>query len=109
MYRKLRHRVLSTIMVAVLAAQQLFGAYHVLTKHVDDCTYGVNEAQEMVSTVEAQCELCAKLDSKPATFHLEMEPVFYAFHFSANPELQEGTLLSTRPDAIYLRGPPIAH
>ncbi|SHG33337.1 hypothetical protein [Flagellimonas flava] len=106
MYRNLKHTVLSTTMIVSLFAQQLFGAYHMFTTHVDDCFSGIGDGLEMVASMEVQCDLCAKLDSKPVTLNFHIEPVFYTFHFLSTHESIDSTFLSTRLDAIYRRGPP---
>ncbi|MEM9648906.1 MAG: hypothetical protein AAF969_10520 [Bacteroidota bacterium] len=96
-------------MVVVLALQQLFGAYHVLTEHIDDGAYETTRALQTISEAEFDCDLCAKLDSNPVVIYLYAEPVFYTCFNPLTHRVKEKTPIFHRSELLFQRGPPQEH
>ncbi len=61
-----QHIWLSAILMAVLLFQWSFASYHVFTSHSFHSQDKVDNSNEAVFGSDFECELCAKLNTKPA-------------------------------------------
>ena len=96
----------STLMVAVLCAQQLFGAYHVFSAHLNDRSTEVSDNQTQVSDIDVQCDFCAKLNSGAALLDFGENLASPALLFFIVLISGEKTFPSNRFKAVFQRGPP---
>ncbi len=64
-----KHIWLSSLLASLLLFQWGFGAIHVFTSHLEfHFQNKVDNSNEAVYGVDYECELCAKLNTKPVTF-----------------------------------------
>ncbi|TMU56357.1 hypothetical protein [Flagellimonas algicola] len=106
MYKRFRHKVICTLMVAVLCVQQLFGVYHMLIMHASENALDHLDGNEWIVSENDPCDLCAKLTTQPAVqlaeFHCSNPaPVFFLIQ-----ESEEQLTSIVGYNIHYRRGPP---
>lgn len=105
-----KHIWLSSLLIAILLFQWSYGAIHVFTSHTEFHFQNKKDnSNEVVYGVDYECELCAKLNTKPITFlsapELTLTIITFLFLFS---------LIELRFDLFRFysnsqRGPPPVH
>ncbi|WP_422351398.1 hypothetical protein [Flagellimonas sp.] len=106
MNKEFRHTVLSTLMVAVLAIQQLFGAYHMFIFHANDFEQDQANSDEWVSSSEDACDICAKLNPTPAVHTAETYSPDHGSLCFRVPESKSQLSSIVGHYTNYRRGPP---
>ncbi len=96
----------STILVVVLCVQQLFSAYHVLNSHVNDCPIEISDGQTVISDIDVQCEICAKLNGTVAILDFDQHLSTYLGYPPLTVLSNEHRFASKWFKTIYQRGPP---
>ena len=91
MNKEFRHTVISTLMVAVLSMQQLFGAYHMFIFHANDFEQNLTHDHELVSSSEDSCDLCAKLNPTPVVYTAETYSIAHGFCMLLGSRIQMPT------------------
>lgn len=93
-------------MVAVLFVQQLFGAYHILYSHLDECVHEISDGQALVSQMDTQCDVCAKLNGATALFEIDQYLDLPTDHYAIIHQSSEQRLIRNRFATTQQRGPP---
>ncbi len=106
MNKEFRHTVISTLMVAVLAIQQLFGAYHMFIFHANDFEQDLTHGHELVSSSEDSCDLCAKLNPTLVVYTAETYSLAQGSLCFWVPESKSQLTSIAGQYTQYRRGPP---
>nr|WP_298789504.1 hypothetical protein [uncultured Allomuricauda sp.] len=102
-----KHIWLSSLLASILLFQWGFGAIHVFTSHTEFHTHNkVDNSDDAVYGVDYECELCAKLNTKPSTLFFTPE---IAFVITKNYQLitsDDSVIYTPLLGLNLLRGPP---
>ncbi|WP_136465276.1 hypothetical protein [Flagellimonas onchidii] len=101
-----RHIWFSTILISVLLFQWSFNFHHVFTSHSFHSQDKVDNSHEAVFGSDFDCELCAKLNTKPASLFFAPK-IAFTFTLGDLPTFWEDHSVFTSLQGLNpKRGPP---
>lgn len=105
-----KHIWLSSLLTAILLFQWGYGAIHVFTSHTEfHFQNKVDNSNEAVYGVDYECDLCAKLNTKPITFFFTPKIAIAIAVFLFLFGLIELRLSAFKFYSNTQRGPPLVH